>query len=86
MRTGPEKLRSRRTPDLAVEWLEGRDLPTAPALLAGPVSSADLGPLLARTEQTAAPVPQVPTPHELAREQFVAKFKETFDGFWIGQH
>jgi hypothetical protein len=78
MRTGPEKMRSRRTPELAVEWLEGRDLPTAPALLAGPVSSADLGPVSARPGPTAAAVPQVPTPHELAREQFVAKFSGSF--------
>jgi hypothetical protein len=74
-----EKIRPRRPLRLLVERLEGRDLPTAPALLAGPVSSVNLGSLLAQAgPQATATVPHLPTPHELARQKFAAKFSGSF--------
>ena len=42
MGTRPERTKPRRKLRLLVEWLEGRELPTAPTLLAGPVSSVNL--------------------------------------------
>jgi hypothetical protein len=77
MGTGPERPKARRKLRLGVERLEGRDLPTAPALLAGTVAPVHPGSTLSQT-QAAAAVPPEPTPHELARQKFVAKFSGSF--------
>jgi hypothetical protein len=77
MGTGPERTKARRKLRLGVERLEGRDLPTAPALLAGTVAPVHPGSTLSQT-QAAAAVPPEPTPHELARQKFVAKFSGSF--------
>ena len=79
MGTRPERARASRQLRPVIDRLEGRDLPTAPSLLAGPTSSVALDSLLAQAGTPAAAVaaPQ-PTAHELAREKFVAKFSGTF--------
>ena len=79
MGTRPERAKARRQLRLAIDRLEGRDLPTAPSLLAGPVSSAALGsPLVQAGPPATAAVSPQPTAHELAREKFVAKFSGSF--------
>ena len=79
MRNRPERTKPRRKLRLLVEWLDGRDLPTAPTLLAGPVSSVSLNLIAAHAgPQVATTIPHVPTPHELARQKFVAKFSGPF--------
>src|SRR5262249_26298594 len=79
MGTRPERAKARRQLRLVIDRLEGRDLPTAPSLLAGPVSSVAPDSLLAHAgpQATTAVSPQ-PTAHELAREKFVAKFSGSF--------
>ncbi|MDG3008162.1 hypothetical protein [Paludisphaera mucosa] len=63
----------------AIERLEGRDLPTAPSLLGGPVAAIDLGSLLSSSASpTTALDARTPTPRELARQKFVAKFSGPF--------
>src|SRR4051794_27883299 len=82
MGTGPTSRKTRRARRLVVEWLEGRDLPTAPVLLAGPVPPIRFGSILAQSgvqaQAQASAVPHLPTPHELAREKFVAKLSGSF--------
>jgi len=72
-------LGKRRPP--AFEVLEARDLPTAPTLLAGPAGTGlarTLDALLGAPPATVAAVAHEPTPHERAREAFVAKFAGSF--------
>ena len=79
MRNRPERTKPGRKLRLLFDWLDGRDLPTAPTLLAGPVSSVSLNLIAAHAGlQAAATIPHVPTPHELARQRFVAKFSGPF--------
>src|SRR4051812_16778683 len=79
MGTRPERSKAIRRLRLVIDRLEGRDLPTAPSLLAGPVPSVALNALLSQVgPQAPASVSPQPTAHELAREKFVAKFSGSF--------
>src|SRR4051794_26633294 len=71
MDTGPERDARRRRIGL-IERLEDRDLPTAPTLLAGATGTSVARTL--RSLTAAADIAHQPTPHERAREAFVAKF------------
>lgn len=73
------KARSRRV-GLTVEWLENRNLLTAPTLLAGPTRAVDLGSILsqARAQPITAAIAHIPTPYELARQKFNARFAGSF--------
>src|SRR5262245_27675209 len=64
-----------------IERLEARELLTAPTLLAGATAAnanLTLASLSAENAIASAEVARQPTPHELAREAFVAKFAGRF--------
>ncbi|WP_435018169.1 hypothetical protein TA3x_000115 [Tundrisphaera sp. TA3] len=75
----PDRIKPRRASRPLVERLEGRDLPTAPTLLTGPIRALDLGALMGRAEAGQADPPdRQPTPRELARQRFTARFAGSF--------
>jgi hypothetical protein len=79
MGSRPEKSKARSKLRLVIEWLEARELLTAPTLLAGHTAPVNLGWLAAQSGARAETLPpHNPTPHELARERFSARFSGSF--------